>query len=57
MAQKDAYPAPQATYAMPGAEPEPVFQQSNAFGVNATAFKAFAISPFEIGDVGWCLYR
>lgn len=51
MAQKDAYPAPQATYAMPGAEPEPVFQQQS------NAFKAFAISPFEIGDVGWCLYR
>lgn len=50
MAMKEAYPAPQAAYALPGAEPEPVFQQS-------TAFKAFAISPFEIGDIGWCLYR
>lgn len=50
MDQKNALPAPQPVYAMPGAEPEPVYQQSNAF-------KAFAISPFEIGDIGWCLYR
>lgn len=51
MAQYSAGVPQQQVYAMPGAEPEPRMTQE------PPAPKDFAISTFEIGDIGWCLYR